>query len=375
VQLDECKTRQNSPGFLCYHKIFSIVYNAFILQLTFYDDRSQTMNPGDLTPTRVTIVFNPEAGQSSTVRSAIEQATILWQAQGWIVNIEPTQCAGDGTRIAREAAANGINIVVAAGGDGTVNEVMNGLVNTNTALGTLPAGTVNIWAREMGLPMDILQSAAALLEAKWCQIDVGRVTSIVPRRWLLRRRITTKSGALIDRHFLLMAGIGFDAAVTAGVSSAEKKSWGAIAYVKQAFQIIHQYQGSHLTIYWDDKKVRGRVLMAVVGNSQLYGGVIKFTLNAVVDDGLLDVCIVKGRSMLKAPLRLLSILFRSHHLDDRIEYHRATQIRLVSRKPVPIQIDGDYLGTTPMRLAVVPKSLWVLVPPNADRTLWQEQNS
>jgi diacylglycerol kinase (ATP) len=331
------------------------------------------MNPGDLAQPRVTIVFNPAAGQATKVRSAIDRATTLWQVQGWIVNIEPTQCAGDGTRIAREAVAGGINIVVAAGGDGTVNEVMNGLVNTDVALGVLPAGTVNIWAREMGLPMDIQQSAVALLEAKWCQIDVGRARSISPRiRWLPRRRITTKPASAIDRYFLLMAGVGFDAAVTEGVNSIEKKYLGAIAYVKQALQMIYQYQGSHLTIYLDDKKVRGRVLMVIVGNSQLYGGVIKFTLNALVDDGLLDVCIVKGRSMLKAPLRLLSILFRSHHLDDRIEYHRATQIRFLSRKPVPIQIDGDYLGTTPMRFEVVPKSLWVLVPPNADKSLWQQ---
>jgi diacylglycerol kinase (ATP) len=333
------------------------------------------MHPDDLTPycPRVIIVFNPAAGQAATVRSAIDRATILWQTQGWTVTIEPTQCAGDGTRIAREAAAQGTNVVVAAGGDGTVNEVMNGLVNTSTALGVLPAGTVNIWAREMGLPMDILQSAAALLQAKRCQIDVGRARSILPRmRWLPRRRVTTKSADAIDRYFLLMAGVGFDAAVTAGVKPNEKKYLGAIAYVKQALQMIYQYQGSHLTIYVDDKKVRGRVLMAVVGNSQLYGGVIKFTMNALVNDGLLDICIVQGRSMLKAPLRLMSILFRSHHLDDRIAYHRATQMRFLSRKPVPIQIDGDYLGTTPMRFEVVPKSLWVLVPPNADRSLWKE---
>jgi diacylglycerol kinase (ATP) len=331
------------------------------------------MNPGDLAQPRVTIVFNPAAGQATTVRSAIDRATTLWQDQGWIVNIEPTQCAGDGTRIAQEAAAAGMNIVVAAGGDGTVNEVMNGLVNTNVALGVLPAGTVNIWAREMGLPMDIQRAAAALLEANWYQIDVGRARSISPRiRWLLRRRIATKPTSAIDRYFLLMAGVGFDAAVTEGVDSTEKKYLGAIAYVKKALQIIYQYQGSHLTIYLDDKKIRGRVLMAVVGNSQLYGGVIKFTLNALVDDGLLDVCIVKGRSMIKAPLRLLSILFRSHHLDDRIEYHRATQMRFLSRKPVPVQIDGDYLGTTPLQFEVVPKSLWVMVPPNADRSLWQK---
>jgi diacylglycerol kinase (ATP) len=76
--------------------------------------------------------------------------------------------------------------------------------------------------------------------------------------------------------------------------------------------------------------------------------------------------------MLKAPLRLLSILFRRHQQDDRIEYHRVQQIQFLSRKPVPIQIDGDYLGTTPIRLDVVPRSLWVLVPPQADRTLWQD---
>jgi diacylglycerol kinase (ATP) len=335
----------------------------------------QTQNLGDLDHPQVLIVFNPHAGQATTVMVEIDRAKILWQAHGWNVTIEPTQCAGDGTRIAREAANRGFNIVVAAGGDGTVNEVMNGLVNTNAALGVLPAGTVNIWAREMGLPMDIQQSATALLEAKWCQIDVGRAKSILPRiRWLPGRRAPKKSATVIDRYFLLMAGVGFDAAVTAELNPAEKKSWGVIAYIKQAVQMICQYQGSYLTIYLDDKKIRGRMLMTVVGNSQLYGGVIKFTLNALIDDGLLDVCIVKGRSMLKAPLRLLSILFRSHHLDDRIEYHRVTQVRFLSRKPVPVQIDGDYLGTTPIRLEVVPKSLWVLVPPNADRSLWVQKS-
>ncbi len=348
-------------------------FYAHAIQGSASQQSEKTMNPGDLAQPHVTIVFNPAAGQATTVRAAINQATTLWQAQGWTVNIEPTQCAGDGTRIAREAAAGGMNIVVAAGGDGTVNEVMNGLVNTDVALGVLPAGTVNIWAREMGLPMNIQQSAAALLEAKWCQIDVGRARSILPRiRWLSRRRTTIKPAGAIDRYFLLMAGVGFDAAVTEKMDSTEKKYLGAIAYVKKALQIIYQYHGSHLTIYLDDKKIRGRVLMAVVGNSQLYGGVIKFTLNALVDDGLLDVCIVKGRSMLKAPLRLLSILFRSHHLDDRIEYHRATQMRFLSRKPVPVQIDGDYLGTTPLRFEVVPKSLWVLVPPSADKSLWHQ---
>jgi diacylglycerol kinase family enzyme len=99
--------------------------------------------------------------------------------------------------------------------------------------------------------------------------------------------------------------------------------------------------------------------------------VIKFTLNALIDDGFLDVCVIQGRSMIEAPLRLLSVFSRTHHRDNRIKYYQAKQIQFLSRKPIPVQVDGDYLGMTPMLFEVVPRGLWVLVPPNADKSLWQ----
>jgi diacylglycerol kinase (ATP) len=191
-----------------------------------------------------------------------------------------------------------------------------------------------------------------------------------PTRRLSRKRVARSKEVLLDRHFLLMAGVGFDAAVTAGINLKEKKLFGAIAYVKQAIQIGWNYRGSQVALRIDGKKLRGRFLMAVVGNSQLYGGVIKFTHNALLNDGLLDICVIQGRSMLKAPLRLFSIFSRSHHRDNRIKYYQAQQIQFLSRKPIPVQVDGDYLGTTPMIFEVVPKGLWVLVPPNADKSLW-----
>ncbi|MFM2432568.1 MAG: hypothetical protein RLZZ511_3782 [Cyanobacteriota bacterium] len=321
---------------------------------------------------QVLIVFNPNAGQAGNVETALEQAAALWQQHGWRVRLQPTRCAGDATTIAKAAAAAGIDIVVACGGDGTVNEVINGLVNTDTALAVLPAGTVNIWAREMGLSMDVQRAAAATLLAQWQQIDVGRVRSVFPRsRRLSRKRVARPKEALVDRYFLLMAGVGFDAAVTAGVDPQEKKRFGAIAYIKQAVQIGWNYRGSSIALKIDGKKLRGRFLMAVVGNSQLYGGVMKFTVNALINDGLLDICAIQGRSMIKAPLRLFSIFSQTHHRDDRIKYHQARQIQFLSRKPIPVQVDGDYLGTTPMLFEVVPKGLWALIPPNADKGLWQ----
>ena len=301
---------------------------------------------------RVLILFNPTAGQANNLISVLESAADRWRDHGWQVDLRPTRRAGDATHLAREAAAQGYQIVVAAGGDGTVNEVVNGLVGTQTALGVLPIGTVNIWAREMGLPMDLQRSAIAFLQARLEQIDLGQVG---------------------DRYFLLMAGVGFDAAVTATIRSAEKKRFGAIAYVIQALQLAQKFEGVRAHIRIDGKRIRGRVLMVVIGNSQLYGGVVKLTAHAVLNDGLLDVCVIKGRTMLTAPLRLLSIFLRHYDRDPEVNYYRAQRVQVLGRKVLPVQVDGDYLGMTPMSFQVVPKSLWVLVPPNADRSLWQPE--
>jgi diacylglycerol kinase (ATP) len=299
---------------------------------------------------RVLIVFNPQAGQGVMLQQALEQAAQIWRQQQWQVELQPTRWAGDATFWAAQAAAQGYDLVVAAGGDGTVNEVANGLVGTPTALAVLPVGTVNIWARELGLPMDVARSATAFLKAQLKSVDLG------------------KAG---DRHFLLMAGVGFDAAVTAGVCPQEKKRFGAIAYIKQALHLAWRWRGVRSLIRIDGRRVRGRILMVVIGNSQLYGGVFKMTAHATIDDGRLDVCVIKGRNLLTAPLRLLSIFTRRYNLDPKVEYYRATRVSIQGKRTLPVQVDGDYLGKTPMNFEVVPAGLWVLVPPSADRSLWQ----
>jgi diacylglycerol kinase (ATP) len=301
---------------------------------------------------RVLIIYNPAAGQSNNLAKLIDRVAKLWNDGGWQAEIAATIAPGDATRRAQQAAEAGYDGVIAAGGDGTVNEVMNGLIGTSTALGVLPLGTVNIWAREMGLSMDLLRAAASLAQSQLTQIDVGRAG---------------------DRYFLLMAGIGFDAAVTATVCAKEKKRLGAIAYVKQAVQIAWNFRGVRPKLRIDGKRVRGRILMVVIGNSQLYGGVLKFTAHATIDDGLLDVCVIKGQGMLSAPRRLISIFARHYNRDPQVQYYQARhiEIRGQRRNILPVQVDGDYLGKTPMSFRVVPNSLWILVPPNADRSLWQ----
>jgi diacylglycerol kinase (ATP) len=301
---------------------------------------------------QVLIVYNPAAGQSPNLKNTLDRVANLWRDLGWQVQIAATTAPGDATSKAQIAAQSGYNAVVAAGGDGTVNEVMNGLVGTETALGVLPLGTVNIWAREMGLSMDMFKAAESIAKSELTKIDVGRAGS---------------------RYFLLMAGIGFDAAVTATVRSEEKKLLGAIAYIKQAIQVAWNFRGVRLKLRIDGKRVRGKILMVVIGNSQLYGGVVKFTAHATIDDGLLDICVIKGQGMLSAPRRLISIFARHYNRDPLVQYYRGRQIEIRGQrgKALPVQVDGDYLGKTPMSFRVVPNSLWIMVPPNADRSLWR----
>lgn len=347
------------------------------------------------------ILYNPTAGQASETLVQLTLAAEIWRGAGWQVTLQPTRFAGDGTLQAKAAAAAGYDLVVAAGGDGTVNEVVNGLVGTQTALATLPCGTVNIWAREMGLAMDIPQAARAYLQAELRQLDLGvcrQRPAKAPKAIeppleppipgpAIAAEPPSPGPALPepaaqaespDRYFLLMASAGFDAAVTAEVKSEEKQRLGAIAYIKQAFQTACRYRGIKTKLYIDGKRIRGRVLMVVIGNSQLYGGVIKFTAHALVDDGLLDVCVIQGRTLLSAPQRLLSVFTRFYNQGDNpLRYYRARTIEIRGKKKkkrLPVQVDGDYLGKTPMRFEVVPQGLWALVPAGSDASLWSRSS-
>lgn len=328
---------------------------------------------------RVLILFNPTAGQASDILPQLEQAASLWRQAGWSVVLSPTRCAGDATHQAREAAEAGWDLVAAAGGDGTVNEVINGIVGSQTALAVLPCGTVNIWAREMGLSMDIAKAAKAFLQAQRRQLDLG-VCRSQPLK-LSKQNPGAESDPperSLERYFLLMASAGFDAAVTAEVDSTQKKRLGAIAYIKQAFQTAYRYRGIKTKLYIDGKRVRGRILMVIIGNSQLYGGVIKFTAHALVDDGLLDVCVIKGRNLWIAPQRLLSVFTRFYNKDNQVRYYRAQRIEIRGKKRkkrLPVQLDGDYLALTPMTFEVVPGALYALVPEECDPSLWSQQRA
>lgn len=289
------------------------------------------------------IIFNPKAGQAEELYQQLEAAADTWRAHGWQVEMHPTNGPGDATALARQAASQGYDMVAAAGGDGTINEVVNGLVGSQTALGTLPFGTVNVWARELGLPLQPRLAAEALLQCRVHPIDLGRAG---------------------ERYFLLMAGVGFDAAITAGVDSEAKRRFGVIAYVVRGIRKLLHIRGTRTRLWLDGRQVRGRVLMIVIGNSQLYGGVVKITHQATIDDGLLDVCVIRGNGLWSALVHTIAILRRRYDHNPEITYYRARTVEIAARPSLPVQVDGDTIGYTPMTVDVVPGGLRALMPTN-----------
>lgn len=336
----------SKPARLLYHAFLGSngAANGFC-----YTDGSLTQR--EYTCMRTLIVFNPTAGHAEQLEAELEAAAQVWREHGWSVELQPTNGPGDGQRLARQAVDCGYDLVVAAGGDGTINEVVNGLVGSQTMLATLPLGTMNVWARELGLPLQPRAAAQTMLGWSPRSIDVGRAG---------------------ERYFLLMAGIGFDAAITANIRPAEKRRFGALAYVARGIEEVIRIRGTRANLFLDGRRIKARVLMIVIGNSQLYGGLVKITHRASIDDGLLDVCVIKGDNGLNAIGHLIAILRRRFSLNPDIAYYRAHEIEVITRPPLPVQVDGDPIGTTPMRFTVVPAALRALLPSELPDDLIQQ---
>jgi YegS/Rv2252/BmrU family lipid kinase len=210
---------------------------------------------------------------------------------------------------------------------------------------------MNVWARELGLPLQVRSAAQAILSWQPRLIDLGKAE---------------------DRYFLLMAGIGFDAAITAAINPGVKRRFGALAYVWRGIEVALSIRGSRARLILDGRTVKGRVLLVVVGNTQLYGGLVKITHRASIDDGLLDVCVIKGDSFIAALRHTVAILRRSYSHNPEIDYYRARSIKVVAAPRLPVQVDGDPIGQTPLSLEVVPGALYALLPPEVPGDLVQQ---
>lgn len=304
------------------------------------------------------IIYNPAAGPRDVERE-VRRVRRELERRGWRVDVATTACADDVRRLAADAAKAGVDAVWVAGGDGTVSQAVNGLVGTQTALGVLPVGTGNMWAKQLRLPTYTLANPFRLREAAIAQLE-GEVRAV-------------DVGRIGDRHFLLWVGIGFDALITAELEprSRPMKRLGAIPYAIAAVTLARHYSGVRMRVLLDGRPVRGRVLLILVSNVQTYA-FFPIARQARLDDGLLDVVIFKGLGLSYIVRQLVRALSGRPLEDPRTVYRQVRRITVDTETAISVQADGDPLGTTPVAMSVVPRALRVMVPPQAPRELFHQ---
>ena len=217
---------------------------------------------------QILLIMNPTAGQEWK-RIGIEPARVItdyFTKQHHKIDVIDTQAKGDATNVARKAVDDGYDMVIAAGGDGTVNEVVNGLVGSDVIFSCIPIGTENVLAKEMGIPFNIQKACEHISEAEIKRVDVGK---------------------LKDRYFLSFAGVGLDAHAVSEVPSKLKEHLGSLAFFITGLRMAWKYRKAspEATIILDDKKEIVVFWLIIVGNICTYGWKVRVTPMASMDDG------------------------------------------------------------------------------------------
>jgi YegS/Rv2252/BmrU family lipid kinase len=365
---------------------------------------------------RACIVINPHGGQNVT---SITDLVAVLSAAGWRTEIDIKEYGGHSIELATRAAKANYDLVISYGGDGNLSQVLNGVMNAKgcqSTVGVIPGGTVNVWAAEIGVPHDPVKAALTLVNSEARKIDIGHIEvqglslpgtaqdaqeKPQQKKSKKARKREAKATTSAKHHFLLMAGLGFDAAVMEHVSKAFKYRVGRLAV---GISIAEELPRQHPfpveirvggTKQEDEKIWKGEAFQVIVGNTRRYANIVQMAPDAYLDDGLLDVCVITAGHTLKTIEQLASLLFR-HRPDKAVsEYFEEASITISVPASIALQLDGsavslrDYLSKSDRkalqsaenaeqvmityRFDAMPRAVQVAIPSTYDETLFEKR--
>lgn len=262
-------------------------------------------------------------------------------------DLAETTAAGDAERLAKEAVQLGYRCVVAAGGDGTIAEVITGLAGGSVPLGIIPLGTGNQLASNLGIPPDVERAVEVAVAGEPQTIDLGQLSN--------------------GRYFALMAGAGWDAEVMGSCSRELKERWGFGAYLFQGLRRVTAPPSALFRIEADGAEFEVRAATVLIVNagqlfSSLFPVEVQIAPDASFHDGMLDVCIFAPRNLPDVAAVLWKVARRKYVGDERMIYFQAREVSIEADPPIVTQVDGDSTGETPLTARAVPGGVKVLTP-------------
>jgi diacylglycerol kinase (ATP) len=290
----------------------------------------------------IILISNPVARQGSLNR--FEDASSFLQKKGYETRILLTRTSRDAIRLARESVREEPFAVIAAGGDGTINEVINGMAGSDVPLGILPLGTTNVLAKELGIPEDMRSALEVAVSREPKTVSLGRI------------ELNPDTDSVYVRYFCLMAGIGFDATAVRGVDYILKKKSGKAAYILSGIKTFLNYSPNQLFYHIDGKEYTG--FSSITCKAAKYGGHFKIAPDATLEKPELFTCIFQGKKRTDLLRYVFRVVTGRHRQEHDVVYIKSENLTV--HGSADVQVDGDYIGVTPAKITVAKDALRII---------------
>lgn len=284
------------------------------------------------------LIVNPAAGGVNDKKT--EEITSFFERRATSISLDYTNKPHEATNLAKAASEQNYDAIVAVGGDGTVNEVLNGIADSSTTLGIIPAGSSNDFAKEIGIPSETNKACQNIIENSIKRIDIGKVN---------------------DRYFINMAGVGLDAQVSEAANKIPFRTKGLFSYVVALLKVLITSYPKEFSLALDGKTRLVKAWLITIGNGKQFGGGMKILPTADLSDGLFDICVIQDVKKWRVFYYLPLIIAGKHLSLSSVAVYRAKEIEVKSLGCLG-HTDGEVMKGDVFKFELLPQALDVIVP-------------